>query len=492
MTAITNPTALHGALFSAGNERLAALLERGLGLAPTATNIDAFIEQCQHRAAGLGISDIAYFEMLASGAPSARTEWMALAPVLTVGETFLFRDARLWKLIECTLLPSVASLTRPLWMWSAGCSTGEETYTLAIVARRALRDGNFSILGTDVNPKAIAAARVGVYTPWSLRGVSNAHHDGLIVSATQTVRIHDDVKSNVRFEVHNLSDPNAYPPAGMQSFECIVCRNVLIYMTAGAKAAIVHSLARCLTPGGVLILGHGEATGIDLGGLLVERHDAGVVYRKPLVAPTLAAATTSHAPKSAVRKSSAKPGTARSARVPARGKPEAATLRSAKTDAAARTSRPSTAAAETQAQSRPLEQATRARELLSKALVQARAGNIEAGERHAHAAITLNPLEPDPYVLLAALLASRDAFKEAEIALKRALFLDPMYIPALWQLGTLYRLTNKARQATYTFARLLARLEGLPPEKEALPFDSLSVDELTTLLRAALDEAPRE
>src|SRR5579864_8634250 len=481
MTAFTNVKALEGALFTAGNDRLAALLERGLGLAPTPANLSTFIEQCHHRAKGLGISDVAYFELLSSGAPSARTEWMALAPLLTVGETFLFRDAALWRLIESTLLPGIAPLTKPLWLWSAGCSTGEETYTLAIVARRALNAGNFSILGTDVNPKAIAAARVGVYTPWSLRGVNNARHDGFIVSGTQTVRIHDDVKSNVRFEVHNLTDPAAYPPAGMSSFECIVCRNVLIYMTASAKAAVIRSLAGCLTPGGVLILGHGEATGIDLAGLIVERHDAGVVYRKPLV--PLAVAPTVHAPKATPRKTGAKSApAARTTRLPLRGKTDAA-----------RSARVARHPADTVVHSLPAaEQAVRAHELVRKALVQARAGNSEAAERHVHAAIAVHTLDPDPYVLLAALLAARDAFKEAEIALRRALFLDPMYIPALWQLGTLYRLTNKNRQATYTFARLLARLEGLPKDKEALPFDSLSVDELTTLLRAALDEAPHE
>ncbi len=297
--------ALEGAVFASVDEQLSALLEHGLGLAPTATNLATFIEQCRHRATGLGISDSAYFDLLAAGGPSARTEWMALSPLLTVGETFLFRDAALWRLIETTLIPELARLTRPLWLWSAGCSTGEEAYTLAIVARRALPHGSFSVLGSDVNPKAVAAARVGVYTQWSLRGVEHAHLDGLMISGTQTVRVHDDVKSNVRFETHNLLDPKAYPPAGMSSFECIVCRNVLIYMTHAARTKVIESLASCLTPGGVLVLGHGEAQGVSLGNLLVERHDAGVIYRKPL--QPAAPKDKSPAPKAAPRRSVARP-----------------------------------------------------------------------------------------------------------------------------------------------------------------------------------------
>ena len=117
-----------------------------------------------------------------------------------------------------------------------------------------------------------------------------------------------------------------------------------------------------------------------------------------------------------------------------------------------------------------------------------RTGQIDAAERNAALAMAANPLDPEPHVLLAALYAARDGFKQAEAALRRALFLDPACIPALWQLGTLYRITNRDRHAAHTFARLLARLEGLPPDQEALPFDNLTVGEVTTLLRAALGE----
>lgn len=468
MSVIPDIKALEGAVFSSLDERLSALLEHGLGLAPTSANLASFIEQCRHRASGLGISDSAYLDLLEHGGPSARTEWMALSPVLTVGETFLFRDAALWSLIEKTLLPALTRLTQPVWLWSAGCSTGEEAYTLAIVARRALKGSNFSVLGSDVNPKAVAAARVGVYTQWSLRGVDHSRLDGLMISGTQTVRVHDDIKASVRFDTHNLLDPDAYPPANMSSFEMIVCRNVLIYMTHAARTRVIERLASCLTPGGVLVLGHGEAQGIPLSNLVVERHDAGVVYRKPLqqIAPKEKAPPAKAAP----RRSSAKPShSSRTTKAP---------------------SRPRVVKPTADPRPRPTHavDTDHARTMLELAVQQARSGQTAAAEHTAIQAMAANPLDPEPHVLLAALLAARDAFKQAESALRRALFLDPACIPALWQMATLYRLTNRDRQATYTFARLLARLEGLPPDKEALPFDNLTVNELTTLLRAALGE----
>jgi chemotaxis protein methyltransferase CheR len=483
--------ALNGAAFASMEDRLSALLERGLGLAPTAANLAAFAEQCRHRAAGLDISEAAYYDLLAAGGPSARTEWLALSPALTVGETFLFRDAGLWRLIERKLLPELARLTRPLWLWSAGCSTGEEAYTLAIVARKALAQYEFSVLGSDVNPKAIAAARIGTYTQWSLRGVEHSELGDVIVSGTQTVRVRDDIKRHVRFETHNLLDDEAYPPPGLTSFECIICRNVLIYMTPPARAKIVANLAACLTPGGVLILGHGEATGVPLAGLSAERHDAGVIYRKPPAYAEILGesrpqgrqqhrhkAEPPHGHRGTRKTSGAKTGRANAGK--ATGEKHSAN----KFAPATRT--PAQKGANEFAQATSA--LAQARSLLAVAVAHARAGQMEAAERSAALAMAANPLDPDPHVLLAALYAARDAFKQAEAALRRALFLDPACIPALWQLGTLYRMTERDRQAALAFARLLARLEGLPPDQEALPFDKISVNELTTLLRAALGE----
>jgi chemotaxis protein methyltransferase CheR len=469
MSAISNLKALRPAGACPDHEkRLAALLQQGLGLASTRHNLSALAEECRHRARGMDIAEVAYLDLLSSDGASARTEWVAIAPALTVGETFLFRDPALWNLIETQLLPSIKSLTRPLWLWSAGCSTGEEAYTLAIVASRVLVPGSFTVLGTDVNSNSITAARFGVYTPWSMRG-TNMTHDGLIVSGTQAVRIHDDVKKTVRFQTHNLSDASSFPPPGIPSFEFILCRNVLIYMAASARADLISALSACLSPGGILVLGHGEASGIKVSGLKAEAYDAGVIYRKPLVQavaditppalPRVRGRTGGRAvaehPKTRVQKSRAIGGQYRAFEA---------------------------------IQRREGEETSRAHALLVEAVAQARAGHTAAAEGTAAAALALNPLSPQAHVLLAALFASRDAFEDSEKSLKRALFLDPASIPALWQLGALYKMMQRGPQATFIFARLLARLEGLPPDQDALPFDNLSIGELNALLRSALGE----
>ncbi|HEY5093740.1 MAG TPA: CheR family methyltransferase [Candidatus Eremiobacteraceae bacterium] len=412
-----------------------------------------------------------YLGLLTHGGTSARAEWMAVAPSVVVGETFLFRDAQLWQLVESTLFPSIKALARPIWLWSAGCSTGEEAYTLALIAHRVFGKDGYRVLGTDVNPKAVAAARIGAYGQWSLRGVSDELRDALAVTGAQTVRVPEEVKSSVRFETQNLVDELSYAPGGMASFELVVCRNVLIYMTLTARAKIIARLAACVSPGGLLILGHGEASGIDTGYLVPERHVAGVVYRKPLgytpwePTPQKVRATPKQAQKRPSRV--ARPIPRKIAMTP---------------------SDQTRMADELKLIQKPKPNAEKSRALLVEAMRAAHAGKMDEAERHAIEAMRAEPIDPEPHVLVAALLMARGAMREAEAELRRALFLDPVFVPALWQAGHLYGITNRKRQAVFAFARALTQLAGLPADAVALPFDKLTVGELTTLLRAEIGE----
>ena len=452
------------------DDALGNLLESGLGIAPTPHCLDAFSEACRTRANTLGLLESDYFSLLAHGGNAARAEWMAVAPAVVVGETFLYRDAQLWQLVESVLFPGIKSLARPIWLWSAGCSTGEEAYTLALTAHRVFGKDGYRVLGTDVNPKAIAAARVGAYGQWSLRGVSDDRREALAVTGAQTVRVPEDVKSAVRFETQNLVDESSYATSGMATFELVMCRNVLIYMSHVARQSVIAHLAARVSPGGVLILGHGEAAGLDIGHLIAERHPAGVVFRKPLgFAPWIAEPEPQPAPKPVHKRP------AKTVRPPLR-KSASPSLDLART-----------ASANRQVQ-KPTPNAERSRSLLADAMRAANAGKMEDAERHALDAMRTEPLDPEPHVLVAALFMARGAMRDAESELRRALFLDPVYVPALWQAGNLYGITNRKRQAVFAFARALTQLAGMPADAVALPFDKLTVGELSTLLRAEVGE----
>jgi Flp pilus assembly protein TadD len=148
----------------------------------------------------------------------------------------------------------------------------------------------------------------------------------------------------------------------------------------------------------------------------------------------------------------------------------------------------SRAAHESRVVQRAKPNAEKSRTMLADAMRAAHSGNMDAAERHATDAIRAEPLDPEPHVLVAALLMARGALREAEVEVRRALFLDPVYVPALWQAGNLYGITNRRRQAVFAFARALTQLAGMPADAEALPFDKLTVGGLSTLLRAEVGE----
>jgi chemotaxis protein methyltransferase CheR len=169
---------------------------------------------------------------------------------LTIGETWFFRDAKLFRLLEETILRGQEDRAGTLRIWSAGCATGEEAWTLAYTARRGVRTRPVEVLGTDLDPARLERARSRRYPKRQARGVAlpplfaDAQGEELVVRDVAGV--------HVRFEPHNLVVDRA-PLAG--SFELIVCRNVLLYLHEEAVRRALETFATALAPRGWLVLG---------------------------------------------------------------------------------------------------------------------------------------------------------------------------------------------------------------------------------------------
>lgn len=188
--------------------------------------------------------------------------WAALIDAVTVQETRLFRHPTLLAAIEATVLPELRDTARrqgrALRLVSAGCATGEEAYTLAILGRAGgsgrERSLPLDVLGVDLSRPALAAARAAEYgmaTPDPARDVP-AHHRSMLEPCGPVLRPHPAVRAAVRFARANLVEP----PAGLlDGADLIMCRNVLIYLEPPARAAVVAALTRALRPGGALVLG---------------------------------------------------------------------------------------------------------------------------------------------------------------------------------------------------------------------------------------------
>jgi chemotaxis protein methyltransferase CheR len=194
--------------------------------------------------------------------PAGSAELRALAERLTVGETYFFRNEHDLAAFTGTVLPErmrARAGTRRLRILSAGCSSGEEPYTLAMLALREPRLAGWevSIHGVDVNPAAIARATAGRYTQWALRQTPADVRERFFRRAGRELVLDAAVRRMVTFEERNLaaSDGTFWRA---DAWDVVFCRNVTMYLVPEAARALIDRIARSLSPGGCLFLGHAE------------------------------------------------------------------------------------------------------------------------------------------------------------------------------------------------------------------------------------------
>ncbi|HEY4904539.1 MAG TPA: CheR family methyltransferase [Candidatus Sulfotelmatobacter sp.] len=202
---------------------------------------------------------------------SARTQEQieVLASHLTIGETYFFRERHSLEIFEGCLMPELIrareSRNRHIRIWSAGCATGEEPYSVAILLSRlmaGLRDWNVGILATDVNTKSLRKASEGTYGDWSFRGTPSwVRHNYFEASGDGRSTIVPAIRKMVSFSHFNLMD-DACPvrPQDGNGFDVIFCRNVLMYFTPEGMKKVIQQIYRCLAPEGWLIVSPTETS----------------------------------------------------------------------------------------------------------------------------------------------------------------------------------------------------------------------------------------
>lgn len=208
-----------------------------------------------------GFSDTLEFIQWLNTATLSRHHIEALAANLTVGETYFFRDTDSFKALEESILPSIVSSRREasrLRIWSAGCSTGEEPYSIAILIKRMFhlfKDWNVTILGTDINPRALKRASEGVYTEWSFRGTPQWLKDGYFRKKDGFYEIAPEIRQMVSFSFLNLAE-DVYPSLlnNTNAMDMILCRNVLMYFSPEVAGRVIHGFHNSLLEGGHLFL----------------------------------------------------------------------------------------------------------------------------------------------------------------------------------------------------------------------------------------------
>lgn len=172
---------------------------------------------------------------------------------ITINVSEFYRNPNRWRVLEETILPAMRKKKDRIKIWSAACSTGEEPYTLSIIAQQFWDKKDISIIASDIDDNVLAHAKQGLYKERALQEVNPEIKKKYFSQVADTYKIVDDIKFPITFKKHNLlADP--FP----KDMDLIVCRNVLIYFTDEAKEELYRKFSRALAEDGIFFVGSTE------------------------------------------------------------------------------------------------------------------------------------------------------------------------------------------------------------------------------------------
>jgi chemotaxis protein methyltransferase CheR len=240
--------------------RFRAVIACRLGLQFDDAKLGFLGEVLQRRLDHFGRSSNAYLDDLERSLSTS--EVSTLACELTVGETYFFRNVEQFRALAEVALPECMRARKTqgtLRLLSAGCASGEEAYSIAIVIRETVTDPTWDVLvrAIDINPIALAKAAAARYSPWALRDTPLNQQRKWFRREGREMQLDETLRQAVKIGTGNLvrDDPDLWPAAG---YDVIFCRNVLMYFTPEQTRLAVKRIARSLVPGGFLFLGHAE------------------------------------------------------------------------------------------------------------------------------------------------------------------------------------------------------------------------------------------
>ena len=418
------------------------------GLAYYETRDDDFEERIDRRLRSLGLTNYGTYLTLLHDGVLGQSELDHLIAELTIGETFFFRDERQFDVLRGLIMPDLLRRNRPrktMRIWSAGCASGAEAYSLSVVLQdefRAQTAGwDISILGTDVNRRLLTQAQSGCYEKWALRSTPDEVRERCFVADGNHWRIADRYKQGVGFQYHNLVKHQT--PSwlnGLFSFDLILCRNVMIYFDRPTAAAVVHRLHDCLVPQAWLVVGHADHDPNTFRKFEAVSQNGVSVYRKP-GGPDVAGSAL---PDASAQAFAGNPVLA------AAGTQNGGGTQEVDPPPALPAADPATSSG-----GRPPER------FLGEVRSLADAGAWAKAEALCSGLIEEGPLDPIPHFYLALILEQLGRFGEAEKSLRRSVYLDRKFVLAHYHLGLLLVRGGQQRAARQCFANALTLLAGL-------------------------------
>ncbi|MFN7134948.1 MAG: CheR family methyltransferase, partial [Myxococcales bacterium] len=267
----------------AAHELARILLDRA-GLKSAPDGVNGLRLAIAARLDALGANDpLAYVRSLVSG---NEPELRALLPLVTVGKTDFFRDPNQFRALRKLmpeLLQRVRREHRQMRIWSAGCATGEEPYSIALLALElGVLHEELDLLATDVNPSAVASAAQGRFSRKRLAPVPEAQREQYFVERPDAFYASVALRSMIRFATQNLAGDDFPAPAAGGHWDLILCRNVIIYFDGPTTSRVMQRFYDLLAPGAYLFLGYSESLYRLFGGFELVEVEGAFLYRRPM------------------------------------------------------------------------------------------------------------------------------------------------------------------------------------------------------------------
>lgn len=245
--------------------RLRDLIYHEAGIFHPDTKLRFLQDRCVRRMKELQVSTLCEYLEHLTLKPTRQAEFVALLNEITIGETCFFRSRPQLDAVRQIILPNIIAAKaklpiRRLRIWSAGCSTGEEPYTLSMVLQEEwerLKDWTVEIFATDLNERSLTHARNATYSAHSTRYVTPDCREKHFRPVGEDLQVHPSSRKGVTFSRLNLSDEAQI--TSMRGMDVIFCCNVLIYFDIASKRRVIEHLYNNLLPHGYLFLGQTES-----------------------------------------------------------------------------------------------------------------------------------------------------------------------------------------------------------------------------------------
>lgn len=362
---------------------------------------------------------------------------------ITIGETYFYRDQHQMNLLKNHVLPELILRKREkrdlsIRIWSAGCASGEEIYTLTMMLHDLLPDiqrWKLNLLGTDINMDALKKAKLGHFNKWSMRSIAKSQLDTYFTEQNNQYILSSKIIDKVDFLYLNLNDAT-YPSLlnGTNSQDLILCRNVLIYFNKESILRLMKKISLCLADEGKLLLGASDPVYID-GFNLVFHHNKGMLFSRQDI-------------KSQVENNSTQKIFTRSKCIDSRTSSKNQSPKS-KTDVVLTDKKPMVA--------------DTISNLIEKANKAANTGQLQEAVAYCEQSLTLDSTNKEAYFILALTLIELNRLDEAEINLRKTLFLDYKFIEGHFQLGLLLLKKKSLTEGLKSLQNALTIVNTFPP-----------------------------